>query len=152
VGFWNYFQFSHNNPGFFVKMNSCHIYLGKIVGFGFLINVLITSLNGDLMTEFEGPKQCQSRVSRAALRSSSLIPKVGLIFVHICEGLKHTRTKIGHIFAMDEYFIQCLWKPQSIFYFAWSAWIAMRLHTWTKIWRTFLLHNEIDNFISLQFL
>ena len=87
--------------------------------------------------ELEVLSQSESRVPRGMNKSLKHIPKAGLIFVHICERLKYSRTKIRRIFSMlaKVYFIA--WKPWFIFIFATSAWLVVRLHTRTKIWRTF---------------
>ena len=65
----------------------------------------------------------------------------------------YTRTKICHSFVTfynTSFRLLSFWKPWCIFVFATSAWVVVRLHTWTKIWRTFLLHSKFYKFTSLQ--
>ena len=64
------------------------------------------------MSEFEYLKQSVSRVSRGIYKGLKQMAKVGLIFVHICEGLCYTRTKICrsllHINRTYYHFFYCL--------------------------------------------
>ena len=67
--FHNFLEISHKKPGFFVNMNSSHLYWKHFVGFKFLHNVLDTQLNEDLMSEFEDFSQGRGRVSIQYIRS-----------------------------------------------------------------------------------
>ena len=70
------------------------------------------------MSRFEVLKPSESRVSRKIYKSLKYVSKVGLIFVHICLGLEHTRTKICRSFCIilgiAHAFFYC---PETLVYF-----------------------------------